>query len=105
MKSEIHLSAEVADALQSKQAVVALESTLITHGLPYPANVETALAMEAAVRESSAIPATIAILKGKITVGLSVSEIEQLATMPAGSVRKCSRRDFAIAVGLKQDAA
>jgi pseudouridylate synthase len=105
MKSEIHLSQEVAEALHAKQAVVALESTLITHGLPYPANVETALAMEAAVRESGAIPATIAILKGKITVGLSVEEIERLATMPAGSVRKCSRRDFAIAVGLGQDAA
>lgn len=105
MKSEIYLSQEVAEALQAKQPVVALESTLITHGLPYPANVETALAMEAAVRESGAIPATIAILKGKITVGLSVDEIERLATMPAGSVRKCSRRDFAIAVGLGQDAA
>lgn len=105
MKSELHLSGEVADALHSNRAVVALESTLITHGLPYPANVETALAMEAAVRETGAIPATIAILKGKITVGLSVSEIERLATLPPGSVRKCSRRDFAIAVGLGQDAA
>jgi pseudouridylate synthase len=105
MKSEIHLSQEVAESLNKKQAVVALESTLITHGLPYPANVETALAMEAAVREAGAIPATIAILKGQITVGLSVAEIERLATMPAGSVRKCSRRDFAIAVGLGQDAA
>jgi pseudouridylate synthase len=105
MQSEIHLSAEVADALQHNKAVVALESTLITHGLPYPANVETALAMEAAVRESGAIPATIAILKGKITVGLSADEIERLGKLPAGSVRKCSRRDFAIAVGLGQDAA
>jgi pseudouridylate synthase len=105
MKSEIHLSQEVTEALQTKQPVVALESTLITHGLTYPANVETALAMEAAVRESGAIPATIAILKGEITVGLSIDEIERLATMPAGSVRKCSRRDFAIAVGLGQDAA
>ena len=105
MKSEIHLSAEVADALRNNQAVVALESTLITHGLPYPANVETALAMEASVRESGAIPATIAILKGKITVGLTVDAIEGLGTLPPGSVRKCSRRDFAIAVGLRQDAA
>jgi len=105
MKSEIHLSAEVADALHSKQATVALESTLITHGLPYPANVETALAMEASVRESGAIPATIAILKGNITVGLTGDDIECLARLPAGSVRKCSRRDFAIAVGLRQDAA
>lgn len=105
MKSEIHLSEEIAQALHERKAVVALESTLITHGLPYPANIETALAMEAAVREAGAIPATIAILKGRITVGLSVDEIERLATLPAGSVRKCSRRDFAIAVGLGQDAA
>jgi pseudouridine-5'-phosphate glycosidase len=105
MNPEIHLAAEVADALNSNQAVVALESTLITHGLPYPANVQTALAMESAIRETSAIPATIAVLKGKITVGLSGDDIEYLATLPAGTMRKCSRRDFAIAVGLGQDAA
>jgi pseudouridine-5'-phosphate glycosidase len=105
MYSEIYIAPEVSQALQGKRAVVALESTLITHGLPYPANIETALAMEAAVRESGAFPATIAILKGKIHVGLTAEEIEYLATKPAGSVRKCSRRDFAIALGLKQDAA
>ncbi|MEO8610341.1 MAG: pseudouridine-5'-phosphate glycosidase [Chloroflexota bacterium] len=105
MKSQIHINPEVAAALGNKQAVVALESTLITHGLPYPANVETALAMEAAVRESGAIPATIAILKGQITVGLSIDDIERLGSLPTGSVRKCSRRDFAIAVGLGEDAA
>jgi pseudouridine-5'-phosphate glycosidase len=105
MKSLLHVSPEVAEALDNKQPVVALESTLITHGLPYPANVETALAMELAVRESGAVPATVAILKGQITVGLSVNDIERLGALPTGSVRKCSRRDFAIAVGLGQDAA
>jgi pseudouridine-5'-phosphate glycosidase len=105
MNPEIHLSPEVAAALREGRPVVALESTLITHGLPYPANVETALAMEQAVREAGAIPATIAILKGKITVGISSNDIERLATLPAGSVRKCSRRDFAIAIGLGEDAA
>ena len=105
MKSFLHISPEVAGALDNKQPVVALESTLITHGLPYPANVEIALAMESAVRESGAVPATIAILKGQITVGLSANDIERLGLLPTGSVRKCSRRDFAIAVGLGQDAA
>lgn len=85
-------------ALAENRAVVALESTLITHGLPYPANVETALAMEAAIRDAGATPATIAILKGQITVGLSPHQIETLAK--ATNVRKCSRRDLALAVGM-----
>src|SRR3954454_8890572 len=105
MKSQINITPEVADALNNKQAVVALESTSITHGLPYPTNVETALAMEAAVRKSGAVPATIAILKGKITVGISASEVERLGGLPYSSVRKCSRRDLPIAVGLGEDAA
>jgi pseudouridine-5'-phosphate glycosidase len=105
MKSHLHIAPEVKNALDNKQPVVALESTLITHGLPYPANVETALAMETAVRESGAVPATIAILKGEITVGITTDDIERLGSLPTGTVRKCSRRDFAIAVGLGQDAA
>ena len=105
MTEPILLSAEVAAALAAGRAVVALESTLITHGLPYPANVETALAMEAAVRESGAVPATIAVLGGKITVGLARADIERLAALPSGTVRKCSRRDLPIAVGLAEDAA
>lgn len=105
MRSELHFSTEVADALQTGQPVVALESTVITHGLPYPTNVETALSMEAAVREGGAVPVTIAVLKGKITVGISHDDIERLASAPAGSVRKCSRRDLSIAVGLGEDAA
>lgn len=95
----------VRDALRDGLPVVALESTVITHGMPYPANVEIALAMEAAVREGGAIPATIAVIGGVVTVGISEGEIERLAALPAGKVRKCSRRDFAIAVGLQEDAA
>jgi pseudouridine-5'-phosphate glycosidase len=96
-------SSEVLDALQNGQAVVALESTVITHGLPYPANRDTALAMEQAVRDGGAVPATIAVLQGQITVGLSEAQIEYLAK--AKNVRKCSRRDLPIAVGLGEDAA
>jgi pseudouridine-5'-phosphate glycosidase len=99
------LSRDVASALADHRPLVALESTLITHGLPYPANVETALAMEAGVRENGAQPATIAILKGRITVGISADDIEYLAGRPAGHVRKCSRRDLPIAVARGEDAA
>lgn len=105
MQEALHYSPEVADALRAGRPVVALESTLITHGLPHPANVETALAMEAAVRSAGAVPATIAILGGKITVGLTRAEVERLGTLPAGAVRKCSRRDLPIAVARGEDAA
>ena len=101
----LDIRAAVADALAEGRPVVALESTLITHGLPYPINVETAVAMENAVRASGAIPATIAVLGGHITVGIGPSEIEYLADRPAGSVRKCSRRDLSIAIALREDAA
>jgi len=102
---ELAIAPEVAGALRAGRAVVALESTLITHGLPHPANVETALAMEAAVRAGGAVPATIAVLGGKITVGLTRAEIERLAAQPAGRVRKCSRRDLPIAVARGEDGA
>ncbi|MDX2160796.1 MAG: pseudouridine-5'-phosphate glycosidase [bacterium] len=102
---QLTIPAHVADALANQRPVVALESTLITHGLPYPANVETALAMEKAVTASGAVPATIGILKGALTVGLSADEIAYLGQQPAGSVRKCSRRDLAIAVGLGENGA
>jgi pseudouridine-5'-phosphate glycosidase len=103
--TDLHYSPEVADALRDGRPIVALESTVITHGLPYPDNAETAFAMENAVRAAGAVPVTIAVLKGKITVGLTNDDIERLAQAPAGSVRKCSRRDFPIAVGLGEDAA
>ncbi len=99
------VSTTIQEALSNRKPVVALESTLITHGLPYPTSVETALAMETAVRESGALPATIAILKGEITVGITPAQIEALALAPADSVRKCSRRDLPIAVAIGQDGA
>ena len=92
----LRLSAEVRDALASHQPVVALESTVIAHGLPWPANRDVALAMEAMVRAEGAIPATVAVLDGAICVGLSASQIERLATEPG--VLKASRRDLAVAL-------
>lgn len=105
MSAAITINPEVRQALELGKPVVALESTLITHGLPYPDNVNTALAMEAAVREGGATPATIAVLRGQITVGLTAEDVERLGKAPAGSVRKCSRRDLPIAVGLNEDGA
>ncbi len=96
-------SDEVRQALRNGNPIVALESTVITHGLPYPTNRDTALAMEKAVRDAGAVPATIAVLSGQIMVGLSHDQIEYLAQ--AQDVRKCSRRDFPIALGLGEDAA
>jgi pseudouridylate synthase len=96
----LDINPEVVAALKSGKAVVALESTIISHGMPYPKNVETALNVEKIVRENGAIPATIAILKGRLKVGLSSEEIEYLGK--AKDVIKCSRRDipFIIAKGL-----
>jgi len=83
--------------------VVALESSLISHGLPYPENLRVAHAMEAAVREESAVPATIAILKGEPVVGLDEAQLEHLAR--SKGVRKCSRRDLAVVTGQGLDGA
>jgi pseudouridine-5'-phosphate glycosidase len=89
---------EVADALAAGRAVVALESTLISHGLPYPQNLEVATASEAAVRESGAVPATVAIRAGRLLVGLDAPTLEALATASAGSVRKAARPSLAVAL-------
>ncbi len=94
---------DVQEALKQGRPVVALESTLITHGLPYPVNLEVASGMEQAVREAGAVPATVAVLKGRITVGLTREELEYLAQ--ARDVRKCSRRDFPIVLAQKGDGA
>jgi pseudouridine-5'-phosphate glycosidase len=83
-------------ALEQRKPVVALESTIITHGMPYPANLETARAAEDAVRAAGAEPATIAVLSGEATVGLDGGALETLARA-AGSARKCSLRDLALA--------
>ena len=90
------LAPEVADALASDRPVVALESTLISHGLPYPLNVEVARAAEAAVRESGAVPATVAIEKGRIRVGLDEARLLTLATTPG--VMKAARPNLSLAV-------
>lgn len=100
---ELVIAEEVKDALHEGRPVVALESTVISHGLPYPENAQIARAMQNEIRENGAIPATTAILNGQILVGVSDEQIEYLAT--ASNIRKLSRRDFPIAVGLKQDAA
>jgi pseudouridylate synthase len=96
----IKLSDEVQTALQEQRPVVALESTVIAHGLPYPANAEVALAMEAAIRNEGAIPATVGIHDGKIVIGLNRDEIERLGT--AQHVLKVSRRDLAVALATGQ---
>jgi pseudouridine-5'-phosphate glycosidase len=97
-RSVLAVTPEVAEALAAGRPVVALESTLISHGLPYPANVEVARASEAAVRRSGAVPATVAVLDGRILVGLDDVALEGLATAPAGSVRKVSRPSLAAAL-------
>lgn len=88
----------VSAALAAGAPVVALESTLISHGLPYPQNLEVAIDAEAAVRSAGAVPATVAIHDGRIMVGLDAAALEALATAPAGSVRKAARPSLALAL-------
>jgi len=97
------ISPEVQDALDKHKPIVALESTIITHGMDYPVNLQTALEVESQVRENGAIPATIAIIAGKIHVGLDKKTIEYLATLPRSQVRKCSRRDLAYILAHKEN--
>jgi pseudouridine-5'-phosphate glycosidase len=99
----LQIHEEVAAAFHHHTPVVALESTVITHGLPYPENIATAQQMEMAVRQGGAIPATIAILKGCIHIGLSQEQIEYLGQRPQTTIRKCSRRDLPIAIGQQLD--
>ena len=99
----IEIKPEVKEALEKGQAVVALESTIIAHGMPYPKNVETALAVEDVIRKNGAVPATIAIINGVIKVGLTPEEIEYLGT--AEGVLKVSRRDFPYCMARKMDGA
>ncbi|GLQ07699.1 pseudouridine-5'-phosphate glycosidase [Sneathiella chinensis] len=94
---KIAYSAEVAAALEAGQPVVALESTIISHGFPYPKNMDVAAEMEAVIREEGAVPATIAIIRGEIKCGLSAEELEHLAK--SDGVLKCSVRDLPVVVG------
>ena len=103
MEKAIKLSAEVADALKAGKPVVALESTIISHGLPRPSNLEVALECERIVRDAGAVPATIALLDGKILVGLERSELEAIANRD--DISKASIRDLAIIVAQGKSAA
>ena len=104
MNKYLDVSPEVSEALASGKPVVALESTIISHGMPYPQNVETALSVESIIRENGAVPATIAIIGGRLKAGLSRDEIEHLGR--AGySVPKASRRDLPILAAKGSDGA
>jgi len=94
----LRIGDEVRAALAAGRPVVALESTLISHGLPYPQNVAVARASEAAIRTSGATPATVAIREGRILVGLDDAALEALGTAPAGSVMKAARPSLAVAI-------
>ena len=100
----LFIAPEVSQALENKKAVVALESTIISHGMPFPKNVETALNVESIVRENGAVPATIAIINGNLKVGLSVSEIQLLGKMGNKAI-KTSRRDLPVIVAKKETGA
>ena len=102
--SLVDVSSSVRDALQSQQPIVALESTIISHGMPWPRNAETALQVEAAVRDSGAVPATIAILAGRLKIGLSDAEIKHLGKCGT-EVSKTSRRDIPFMVARHEDGA
>ena len=103
MQRPIQIEDEVRQALASGRPVVALESTVIAHGLPYPTNLEVAHRLEAIVREQHAVPATIALLQGEVRVGLGDAELERLAT--AQGIRKVSCRDLAVVVAAGGDGA
>jgi len=104
MNKYLDISPEVSEALASGKPAVALESTIISHGMPYPQNVETALHVESIIRENGAVPATIAIIGGRLKAGLSRDEIEHLGK--AGySVPKASRRDLPILAAKGSDGA
>ena len=104
MNKYLDISPEVAAALAEGKPVVALESTIISHGMPYPQNVETALAVEKIVRENGAVPATIAIIGGRLKAGLSPEEIEYFGKK-GPEIAKASRRDLPVLIAKGQDGA
>ena len=104
MNKYLDLSPEVAAAKAAGKPVVALESTIISHGMPYPQNVETALRVEQTIRENGAVPATIAIIGGRLKAGLTPEEIEYLGKKGRG-VAKASRRDLPVLVARGADGA
>ncbi|MBE5778632.1 MAG: pseudouridine-5'-phosphate glycosidase [Clostridiales bacterium] len=104
LKNFLWVSEEVSEALKNNKPVVALESTIISHGMPYPQNVQTALSVEKMVRDHGAVPATIAILGGKICVGISPEQIEYLGKKGL-KVTKASRRDLPVLLARGEDGA
>lgn len=100
----LDITAEVQSALEAGKPVVALESTIISHGMPYPQNVETALNVEQLIRDAGAVPATIAIIKGRLKAGLSRDEIDYLGKTGA-DIPKASRRDLPVLVSKGMDGA
>ncbi len=104
MNPYLDIHPEVAAALKEGRPVVALESTIISHGMPYPQNVETALRVEAAIRENGAVPATIAVIGGRLKAGLSPEEIEYFGKK-GRAIAKASRRDLALLCARGEDGA
>ena len=104
MNKYLDLSPEVAGALAAGKPVVALESTIISHGMPYPQNVQTALQVERTIRDNGAVPATVAIIGGRLKAGLTPEEIEYLGKKGRG-VTKASRRDLPVLVARGEDGA
>ena len=100
----LDINPEVAEALAAGKPVVALESTIISHGMPYPQNVETALNVERIIRENGAVPATIAIIGGRLKAGLTAEEIEYFGKKGLG-ITKASRRDLAVLCARGEDGA
>ncbi|MBR1480353.1 MAG: pseudouridine-5'-phosphate glycosidase [Paludibacteraceae bacterium] len=104
MNEYLSLSPEVAEALRTGKPVVALESTIISHGMPYPQNVETALRVEQTIRDNGAVPATIAIIGGRLKAGCTPEEIEYLGRK-GQAVTKASRRDLPVLLARGEDGA
>ncbi|MCI9564324.1 MAG: pseudouridine-5'-phosphate glycosidase [Oscillospiraceae bacterium] len=104
MNKYLDIAPEVAAALTEGKPVVALESTIISHGMPYPKNVETALEVEKIIRDNGAVPATIAIIGGRLKAGLSAQEIEYFGKK-GGEIAKASRRDLPVLIARGQDGA
>ncbi len=104
MNKFLDIAPEVKEALENNRPVVALESTIISHGMPYPQNVETAINVENLIREAGAVPATIAIINGRLKAGLSHEEIEYLGKK-GHDVTKVSRRDMPVVISRKADGA
>jgi pseudouridine-5'-phosphate glycosidase len=103
IKDYLDISPEVQDALRSGKPVVALESTIISHGMPYPRNIETAIQVEKIVRDMGAVPATIAILKGRLKAGLTAEEVQYLGE--GRNIVKTSRRDMPFVISRGMDGA